>query len=392
MRLINKPGKHPCIFCVDELASLYIPGLTDFLSTARSNRIAAFLGFQDFSQLEERYGKTGSSTILANCVHQIYGMNTSDESARAIAGMFGVYERGYQTKGRSGSAGLIGPTRAQQSVSDQVDLRHPRIGDTTDVKGLSPGCFYSIHPGKRFPAGAGAGASLPHDRGSRLRRFIPAHSGRSGGGLPDDFAGGGRAHREKRKAVTDFALYLHWCADGPGGVSLIACFLFPLFFKSTMRQTHTAMPFLFALLALLLALPNQNLLAQTTHPFAAVDGTNGTAEYPYQITTIAHLNAIRGNFLDDHFVLTKDLDFLDTDERGADYVYSTASGTENAKGWLPIGHDTVHGDGRDVFTHFQGTPFSGSFDGDGHVILNLLISRSDEEFVGLFGVAGTGGL
>ena len=56
MRLINKPGKHPCIFCVDELASLYIPGLTDFLSTARSNRIAAFLGFQDFSQLEERYG------------------------------------------------------------------------------------------------------------------------------------------------------------------------------------------------------------------------------------------------------------------------------------------------------------------------------------------------
>ena len=158
-----------------------------------------------------------------------------------------------------------------------------------------------------------------------------------------------------------------------------------------MRQTHTAMPFLFALLALLLALPNQNLLAQTTHPFAAVDGTNGTAEYPYQITTIAHLNAIRGNFLDDHFVLTKDLDFLDTDERGADYVYSTASGTENAKGWLPIGHDTMHGRGRES-RGFQGTPFSGSFDGDGHVILNLLISRSGEDFVGLFGVAGTGGV
>ena len=111
MRLINKPGKHPCIFCVDELASLYIPGLTDFLSTARSNRIAAFLGFQDFSQLEERYGKTGSDTILANCVHQIYGMNTSDGSARAIAGMFGVYERSYQTKGRSGSRGWLGTTR-----------------------------------------------------------------------------------------------------------------------------------------------------------------------------------------------------------------------------------------------------------------------------------------
>ena len=161
MRLINKPGKHPCIFCVDELASLYIPGLTDFLSTARSNRIAAFLGFQDFSQLEERYGKTGSDTILANCVHQIYGMNTSDGSARAIAGMFGVYERSYQTKGRSGSRGWLGTTRAQQSVSDQVDLRHPRIGDTTDVKGLSPGSFYSIHPGKRYRPGPERAQAYP---------------------------------------------------------------------------------------------------------------------------------------------------------------------------------------------------------------------------------------
>ena len=45
MRLMNKPGQYPCVFCADNLASLYIPGLTDFLSTARSNRIAAFLGF-----------------------------------------------------------------------------------------------------------------------------------------------------------------------------------------------------------------------------------------------------------------------------------------------------------------------------------------------------------
>ena len=161
MRLTSKPGKHPSIFCVDELASLYIPGLTDFLSTARSNRVAAFLGFQDFSQLEERYGKTGADTILANCVHQIYGMNTSDGSARKIAGMFGTYERSYQTSGRSGSRGWLGTTRDKQSVSDQVDLRHPRIGDTMRVKGLSPGCFYSIHPGKRYRQGPERSQAYP---------------------------------------------------------------------------------------------------------------------------------------------------------------------------------------------------------------------------------------
>ena len=56
MRLIDKPGQYPCVFCVDELASLYIPGLTDSLSTARSNRIAAFLGFGISANGEERYG------------------------------------------------------------------------------------------------------------------------------------------------------------------------------------------------------------------------------------------------------------------------------------------------------------------------------------------------
>ena len=154
MRLTSKPGQHPYVHPrLDELASPYIPGLTDFLSTTRSNRIAAFLGFGISANGEERYGKTGSDTILASCLHQSYGMNTRGGSARAIAGMFGVYERSYQTKGRSGSQGWLGTTRAQQSVSDQVDLRHPRIGDTTDVKGLSPGSFYSIHPGKRYRQG-----------------------------------------------------------------------------------------------------------------------------------------------------------------------------------------------------------------------------------------------
>ena len=75
-------------------------------------------------------------------------MNTKGGAGRKIAGMFGICERSYQTTGRSGSRGWLGPTRARQSVSDQVDLRHPRIGDTTDIKGLSPGCFCSIHPGK----------------------------------------------------------------------------------------------------------------------------------------------------------------------------------------------------------------------------------------------------
>ena len=40
---------------------------------------------------------------------------------------------------------------------------------------------------------------------------------------------------------------------------------------------------------------------------------------------------------------------------------------------------------------YQGTGFTGSFDGDDHVIRNLRIDRLGEDYVGLFGWVGGGG-
>ena len=96
-------------------------------------------------------------------------------------------------------------------------------------------------------------------------------------------------------------------------------------------------------------------------------GGTGTEGDPYQISSLKQLDAIRGDFLDNHFVLVNDLDF-------DDHTYADA-----AKGWLPIGDMT--------------TPFSGSFDGGGYVIRNLFIMRTDEDYVGLFGaLSSTGSL
>lgn len=55
-------------------------------------------------------------------------------------------------------------------------------------------------------------------------------------------------------------------------------------------------------------------------------------------------------------------------------------------GWAPIGGDTSMGTDA-----WEGTPYSGSFDGNGNTISNLKISRPAEYFVGLFGfVSSTG--
>ena len=106
------------------------------------------------------------------------------------------------------------------------------------------------------------------------------------------------------------------------------------------------------------------------NPFSRGSGREGD---PYQIATIDQFNNIRdnstesggNNYLDDHFVLKNDLDF-------EGYVYD-----DPVKGWLPIGN--------------QSAPFTGSFNGKGFVIKNLLINRPEEEFIGLFGKIETSG-
>ncbi len=59
-----------------------------------------------------------------------------------------------------------------------------------------------------------------------------------------------------------------------------------------------------------------------------------------------------------------------------------APGTEGfpAEGFEPVGCDT-----NKTQSDFQGTPFTGKFDGNGHTIRNLFIQRPDESYVGLFG-------
>lgn len=87
----------------------------------------------------------------------------------------------------------------------------------------------------------------------------------------------------------------------------------------------------------------------------AFAGGDGTAENPYQIATAKQLVAVR-NDLAAHYVLNNDIDLSG---------YSS---------WNPIG-DAVYS-------------FSGSFDGNGHVIRNMTIEvQTSDSYLGLFGYA-----
>ena len=51
VRLINKKGKLKSSIIIDELPTIYFRGLDNLIATARSNKVAVCLSFQDFSQL-----------------------------------------------------------------------------------------------------------------------------------------------------------------------------------------------------------------------------------------------------------------------------------------------------------------------------------------------------
>lgn len=102
--------------------------------------------------------------------------------------------------------------------------------------------------------------------------------------------------------------------------------------------------------------------AASASPF---DCGSGTVADPYLISTKEQLNEVR-NYLSASFKMTADIEFTDADfSPGGDFYNS-------GKGWKPIGVN-------------ENNTFTGTFDGDGHMISGLTCGAW--YFTGLFGYA-----
>jgi hypothetical protein len=96
----------------------------------------------------------------------------------------------------------------------------------------------------------------------------------------------------------------------------------------------------------------------------------GTEAEPYQIRNAEDwrtLMRVSGDW-DKHFILTADVDF-------------------SGMVLTPVAPDTL----ASMDYQFEGTPFTGVVDGQGHTLRHIVMSLSDEDFVGLFGAIGAGG-
>ena len=88
IRLINKKHRLKSAVIIDELPTVYIRGLDNLIATARSNKVAVCLGFQDFSQLERDYGEK-EAKVIQNTVGNLFVGQVVGDTARTLSERFG---------------------------------------------------------------------------------------------------------------------------------------------------------------------------------------------------------------------------------------------------------------------------------------------------------------
>lgn len=117
LKLANKKGKHKCAVVIDELPTMFVFGLDTLIATARSNKVAILLGFQDFSQLKADYKEANANKIIQT-VGNIFVGQCFDETAEKISKRIGKNKQQKQSISISENGTSI-------SISDQMDYIVP---------------------------------------------------------------------------------------------------------------------------------------------------------------------------------------------------------------------------------------------------------------------------
>jgi hypothetical protein len=129
VKLINKKGRLKSSVIIDELPTIYFRGLDNLIATARSNKVAVCLGFQDYSQLNRDYGDK-ESKVIQNTVGNIFSGQVVGETAKTLSDRFGKVLQRRQSLS-------INRNDTSTSINTQMDALIP----ASKIANLSQGMF-----------------------------------------------------------------------------------------------------------------------------------------------------------------------------------------------------------------------------------------------------------
>ena len=129
VKLINKKKQLKSSVIIDELPTIYFRGLDNLIATARSNKVAVCLGFQDFSQLSRDYGDK-ESKVIQNTVGNVFSGQVVGETAKTLSERFGKVLQQRQSM-------TINRNDKSTSISTQMDSLIP----ASKISNLTQGMF-----------------------------------------------------------------------------------------------------------------------------------------------------------------------------------------------------------------------------------------------------------
>jgi YWFCY protein/Type IV secretory system Conjugative DNA transfer len=86
--LVNQKGRRKLGIFFDELPTIYFMGLRQLITTARSNKVAPWLGIQDISQLKLDYGQEEAKAITST-IGNLISSQVLEESAKNVSERIG---------------------------------------------------------------------------------------------------------------------------------------------------------------------------------------------------------------------------------------------------------------------------------------------------------------
>lgn len=129
VKLINKKYQLKSSVIIDELPTIYFKGLDNLIATARSNKVAVLLGFQDFSQLKRDYGDKEAAVVM-NTVGNIFSGQVVGDTAKTLSDRFGKVLQKRQSM-------TINRNDKSTSISTQMDSLIP----ASKISNLTQGMF-----------------------------------------------------------------------------------------------------------------------------------------------------------------------------------------------------------------------------------------------------------
>ncbi len=129
VKLINKKGQLKSSVIIDELPTMYFRGLDNLIATARSNKVAVCLGFQDCSQLYRDYGDKEAKVVI-NTVGNIFSGQVVGETSKTLSDRFGKVLQKRQSL-------TINKQDTSTSISTQLDALIP----ASKISNLTQGMF-----------------------------------------------------------------------------------------------------------------------------------------------------------------------------------------------------------------------------------------------------------